>query len=102
MDAHAPAPYDEEVVMAVRACIEGKATDGQQKLAMDWIITKASNLYDMSYRPEGKGGARASDFHEGRRFVGNQIVKMLRPETLQALKAKQPAPKSKPEARGKP
>lgn len=85
MDAHSPAPYDKAVLTAIRACIAGKANEGQQKLAMDWIITKAANLYDMSYRPDGKGGARATEFHEGRRFVGNQIVKMTREETLRAL-----------------
>lgn len=86
MDAHQPASYEEEHVMAIRACIAGNANEGQQKLAMDWIITRAANLYDMSYRP---GDSSATAFHEGRRFVGNQIVKMTRPETLQAIKAKQ-------------
>lgn len=84
MDAHAPAHYTMDVLTAIRACIAGSANEGQQKLAMDWIITKASNLYDMSYRPQDSG---ATSFHEGRRFVGSQIVKMLRPETLQALEA---------------
>lgn len=85
MKAHEPAPYDKAILMAIRACIAGNANEGQQKLAMDWIITKASNLYDMSYRPDDNGGARATEFHEGRRFVGSQIVKMTRVETLQAL-----------------
>jgi len=87
MNAHQPPEYDKETLYAIRACIVGQANEGQQKLAMDWIITKAANLYDMSYRPDGAGGARATDFHEGRRFVGNQIVKMTRPETLKALEA---------------
>lgn len=99
MDAHQPAPYDKDILMAVRACIAGKANEGQQKLAMDWIITKASNLYDMSYRPDGKGGARATEFHEGRRFVGNQIVKMTRPETLQALEVVKPVRGKRQEAK---
>ena len=73
--------------MAIRACIAGQANEGQQKLAMDWIITHAANLYDMSYRAEGQGGALATAFAEGRRFVGNQIVKMTRPETLEAVRA---------------
>jgi hypothetical protein len=99
VDAHQPAPYDKDILMAVRACIAGKANEGQQKLAMDWIITKASNLYDMSYRPDGKGGARATEFHEGRRFVGNQIVKMTRPETLQALEVVKPVRGKRQEAK---
>jgi hypothetical protein len=102
MKAHAPAPYDKPTLIAVRACIAGTATDGQQKLAMDWIITTAAGLYDMSYRDESEGGSAATSFHEGRRFVGNQIVKMTRPETLLALEkgeARRASPK--PNQRGK-
>lgn len=95
MDAHAPAPYDKAVLTAIRACIAGVANEGQQKAAMDWIITQAANYYDLSYRSGGEDGRRATDFHEGRRFVGAQIVKMLRPETLQALEAT-PRTKRKP------
>lgn len=85
MHAHNPAPYDKDDLMAIRACLAGTANEGQQKHAMDWIITSAANLYDMSYRVEGQGGALATAFAEGRRFVGNQIIKMTRLETLQAL-----------------
>lgn len=84
MDAHKPADYDLSVVYAIRALIDGKANEGQQKTAIDWIITQASALYDLSYRPGGNEGDRATTFHEGRRFVGSQIVKMQRPETLKA------------------
>jgi len=100
MIAHKPADYDTSVVYAIRACIEGKANDGQQRLAMDWIITRASGLYDLSYRPGGNEGDRATSFHEGRRFVGSQIVKMTRPETLKAAQAAEKAkraPKAKAE-----
>jgi len=87
MEAHAPAPYDKDILIAIRACIAGKASEGQQQTAMDWIITKASNLYDVSYR---KQDTHATAFAEGRRFVGNQIVKMTRPETLKALEPAKP------------
>lgn len=100
--AHAPARYDKADLMAIRACIAGNANEGQQQRAMDWIITQAANLYDMSYRDDSEGGARAEAFHEGRRFVGSQIVKMTRPETLAALEAegKPPRPRSrKPSSR---
>lgn len=76
MKAHAPVAYDLADLHAVRACIAGTATEDQQKRAMDWIITQTCGLYDMSYRDDAEGGARATDFHEGRRFVGNSIVKM--------------------------
>lgn len=92
MKAHAPAPYEKVDIYAIKACIAGEATADQQQRAMDWIITKAANLYDMSYRDDAEGGARAEAFHEGRRFVGNQILKLTRPATLVALEeaAKQP------------
>lgn len=80
-----PAPYEESTVMAIRALAEGKATEGQQKAALDWIITKACNLYDMSFRMPEDGGESATNFHEGRRFAGSQIVKMLTKEVLQAV-----------------
>lgn len=92
MEAHAPAEYDLATVMAIRALLSGTANEGQQKAGMDWIITKAANLYDMSYRPDKDGGARATEFHEGRRFVGSQIVKMTHPATLAAAQKKEPQP----------
>jgi hypothetical protein len=96
LKAHSPADYVLADLYAIRACIAGTASAEQQKRAMDWIITKAANLYDMSYRDEADGGARAEAFHEGRRFVGNQIVKMTRPETLEALERVKGKPKPKP------
>jgi basic membrane lipoprotein Med (substrate-binding protein (PBP1-ABC) superfamily) len=98
--AHQPAQYNKSVLLAVRACIAGKANESQQQTAMDWIITQASNLYDMSYRDQADGGPTATAFHEGRRFVGSQIVKLTRPETLKALEAAETGrkPRTKREA----
>lgn len=87
MKAHAPAPYEKADILAIRACLAGVASEAQQKRAMDWIITRAANLYDMSYRDQVDGGVTATAFHEGRRFVGSQIVKMTLPETLKAIEA---------------
>lgn len=95
MKANAPAPYDESIVMAMRAIAEGVANDGQQRAALDWIITKASNLYDMSFRLPEDGGESATNFHEGRRFVGSQIVKMLTKEVLKAVAKEREATEAK-------
>ena len=89
MEAHAPAPYDKDILMAIRAMIAGKANEGQQQMGMDWIIQQASNYYDLSYR---KNDSHATAFAEGRRFVGAQIVKMTRSETLKAVEGKPPKP----------
>ena len=99
MEAHAPVWYDKDVLMAVRAVASGKANEGQQKTAFDWIINHASGYYDLSYRPDGMGGARATDFHEGRRFCGAQIVKMLRPEALLAVEKVESKRKTRHEAK---
>lgn len=32
----------------------------------------------MSFRPGGDDGKRETDFAEGRRFVGNQIIKLTK------------------------
>jgi hypothetical protein len=86
-----PVPYDRNIVMALRSLSTGSANEGQQKAALDWIITKAANLYDMSYRLPEDGGEGATNFHEGRRFVGNQIVKMLTKEVLEAVTKREKA-----------
>lgn len=70
-----PAPYAKADVAALQALQAGNANEGQQKRALRWIIENAAATYDMSYRPES---ARDTDFAEGRRFVGNQIVKLLK------------------------
>lgn len=67
---------------AIQKLIEGKADEAQQKRAIDWIINKAAQTYDMAYRPES---ARDTDFALGRAFVGQQIVKLIK-LNLQAFK----------------
>lgn len=70
-----PAHYDPPDVYAIQAVALGTATDAQQKRAMKWIIEALCDTYGMSYRPES---VRDSDFAEGKRFVGNQIVKLTK------------------------
>ena len=45
---------------------------------MQYIIQVLCATYDMSYRPGGEEGRRDTDFAEGKRSVGNQIVKLLK------------------------
>lgn len=84
MDPHKPASYDEGVIMAVRAFSEGVANDGQQKLVWGWLLHEVCQVEGMSYRAGGIEGQRATDFAEGKRFVANQLRKMLHPVTLEA------------------
>ena len=60
---------------ALQALAEGKASEHQQKRALDWIITKASGAYDMSFRPDNE---RVTAFAEGKRFVGLSIIHELK------------------------
>lgn len=72
-----PVGYDDALTGAIKALAVGNASSDQQQRALKWIVEAAAATYDMSYRP-GEDGRRDTDFHEGRRFVGNQIVKQLK------------------------
>jgi hypothetical protein len=94
-DPHKPAEYDEATIMAVRAFSDGKANDGQQKTVWNWLLHAVCQVEGMSYRAGGIEAQRATDFAEGRRYVGNQLRKMLNPIVLDAerqSKAKKTAP----------
>lgn len=73
--------YNPEVIYAIRALFNGEALPHQQKMAWEWImyVTAAGDGYqDLSFRP-GSDGVRATDFAEGKRWVGLQLRKMLHP-----------------------
>jgi len=72
-----PPEYDAFDIGSIKALAAGRATEGQQKHALELIIYAMAGTYDQSFRPGGLDGQRASDFAEGRRFVGLQIVKLI-------------------------
>ncbi len=88
--AYAPPPYELADVGAIQALAKGQASEYQQVRALKWIVDVACATYDQSYRPGGEDGRRDSDFAEGRRFVGNQIVKLtkINPELLRKKDAR--------------
>ena len=71
-----PAPYEPAVAAAVQALAAGAASSDQQKRALKWIIEVCSRTYDLSFRP-GEEGRRDTDFAEGRRSVGLQLVMLV-------------------------
>jgi hypothetical protein len=71
-----PAPFDPADAAAFQALSRGNATPDQQKRALDWLVKKACRTYDLSYRP-GEDGRRDTDFAEGQRSIGLQVVKLL-------------------------
>lgn len=79
IDDHAPwkpAPFDPADAAAFQALQRGNATADQQKRALDWLVKKACRTYDLSYRP-GADGERDTNFAEGQRSIGLQVVKLL-------------------------
>ena len=72
-----PPTYTDQIAIAIQMLAEGKANEGQQRMALDWIVNVLCGTYDLSYRP-GVDGVRNTDFAEGKRFVGLQIIKMTK------------------------
>lgn len=71
---YAPVEYTSKEIRYIQALARGDAAPETQKAALDWIIKSICGTYDLSYRPES---TRDTDFAEGKRFVGLQLVKML-------------------------
>ena len=90
----APADYDDGVISAIHAMSTGTANQGQQRLFWDYLmyVSKASDEFaDLSFRP-GADGDRDTFFAEGKRFVGLQIRKLLRPELAPQTAEEAPHP----------
>lgn len=82
-DDHAPwkpAKYELPDATSIQALAKGEANPDQQMRVLKWIIESAAGTYEPSYRP-GQEGDRDTSFAEGRRFVGLQIVKLLKLNT---------------------
>ena len=69
-----PVEYELRDEAAFQAFARGKADAGQQVHVLKFIVEKICKTYDMSYRPDSE---RDSNFAEGKRYVGNQIVKIV-------------------------
>ncbi len=64
-------------VAALQAMRRGEANADQQVRALEFILETICDRNGMSFRP-GSDGGRDTAFAEGRRFVGNQIVKLTK------------------------
>lgn len=89
MEARKPTAYDKDVLYAVRALFEGKASEGQQKHFMEWLILNACHIGISSFA----ASERDMIFNEGERWVGLQIARMREPAALALI-----TPKGKTEA----
>lgn len=72
-----PADYEDTDIYALRALQHGAANADQQKRALNLIVNQIAATYDKSFRPDDFGGIRESDFAEGRRHVGLEIIRIL-------------------------
>lgn len=70
-----PPKYEDSDVAAIQALANGEANEGQQQRALTWIIEELCKTYDLSYRPKSQ---RDTDFAEGKRYVGTQLVTMTK------------------------
>ena len=88
-----PARLSTTIVYAIKALPDGKADAAQQSALLHWLLYEATKAYDMSFRPGGEDGKRDSDFAEGKRFVGLQIVRAfnMSPEEVAELKKQEDA-----------
>lgn len=89
-DPWAPPDLTDDVIWAIRAFSKGSAGEGQQRIVWNYLmyITGASDQFaDLSFRP-GAEGMRATDFAEGKRFVGLQLRKPLHPLLTPKAKTK--------------
>ena len=72
-----PRDYERADVVAFQALASGTADASQQKRALKWLIETGCMTYEMTYFP-GPDGPRNSDFAQGMRSVGLQVVKLLK------------------------
>lgn len=72
-----PVEYKKADVAAIQCVAAGTANEGQQVQAMKFIIENLGMTYDMTWFP-GIEGVRDTDFANGRRFVGLQLVKLIK------------------------
>lgn len=69
---------DKADVIAFQQVAAGVGDERHQKRVIDWMINHGCDTYGLSFRPEEAGGERATAFAEGKRFVGLQLVKLLK------------------------
>lgn len=70
-----PAPFQLADAVALQALQQGVADAAQQQRAIDWILRSACDMGGIGFRGES---GMAMAFHEGRRFVGSQILGLLK------------------------
>jgi hypothetical protein len=63
----------------LKAIAAGKASEGQQKLALSWLVYHLCGVTRMSFDPrtEKVDGRRVSDFVEGQQSIGKIVSQII-------------------------
>lgn len=77
-----PAVITSIEIAALLAIRDEKATPSQAKIGLDWVMREAARMNDMAFQLGGEDGRRASDFADGRHWVGHLIRAAMQPETF--------------------
>ena len=64
---------DEFAAGSIKALFRGDATEHQQKKVAEFILTEICGIGDLQYYPDS---VRDSDFAQGKRFVGMELVRV--------------------------
>ena len=89
-------------VRAIANCRKGIANPEQQKQAIDAIVYSIARLPDNGFYLDGEDGRRESDFCQGMRHVGSQILHHsdFADVTIQRIKTEPSSVAPKPEIKG--
>ena len=76
-DPRMPAAHDDRDIAALKALKAGGASANQQQRALEWIVHCAARTYVNTF----SGDSALSDYAQGKRAVGLEIVKLLNSKT---------------------
>ena len=93
-----PPPWELADAAALQALVRGDAAPDQQRRAVKWLVEVCCGIYDVSYRPGAEDGRRDTDFAEGRRFVGLQVVKLTRLDLAKIRRTEPNADQTEPKS----
>ncbi|HKD26964.1 MAG TPA: hypothetical protein VKC66_13820 [Xanthobacteraceae bacterium] len=75
-------PIEDADIFALQAVANGAASNAQQQRAYDYMVRTLCETDRMTFWPGGEDGKRATDFAEGKRWVGLQLrrIEKMRPD----------------------
>jgi hypothetical protein len=73
---------DDADIFALQAVANGTASSAQQQRAFEYVVRSLCETDRMTFWPGAEDGKRATDFAEGKRWVGLQLrrIEKMRPD----------------------